>query len=104
MVTSAIVRDVVYHRRQGAIMRHQISVVRDRFGWWRASFCDAPHETYGGMTPRAALKSLVSCNPQRRILASRLISLPPESSAHLRFTLKSAPLVPSTSAESIYRR
>lgn len=70
-------------------MRIHINVIRDRFGWWRAAFSDSPHETYGGHTPRVALRSLFECSPQRRILESRLIAQQPVSPTHLRFSVKS---------------
>jgi hypothetical protein len=70
------------------LMKLFIDVTRDRLGWWRASFAEAPHETYGGFSPRAALRSLFACNPHRFIDESRIIAMDPLSPTHLRFWVK----------------
>ncbi|MCC7421556.1 MAG: hypothetical protein IT428_14825 [Planctomycetaceae bacterium] len=69
-------------------MKIFIDLKRDRLGWWRASFEDSPHETYGGFSPRAALRSLFACNPHRFIDESRIIAMDPVSPTHLRFRVK----------------
>lgn len=72
-------------------MRIHITLVRDRLGWWRASFDETPQESYGGFSPRTALRSLFACNPQRQIDETRIVAMEPVSPTHLRFRVKSLP-------------
>lgn len=69
-------------------MKLFIEVMQDRFGFWRASFTDSFHETYGGFSPRAATRSLFICNRQRHVDEARMIAMDLLSPTHLRVRVK----------------